>query len=315
MNTQEKLAFSAACKTCVRHFFKARGVLEVDTPLLGLAPVTDPYLDAFEVPVSGVMHYLQTSPEYAMKRLLCQGSGSIYQLCKAFRVDELGRHHAPEFTMLEWYRVGFSDQDLMQEVSDLLGVLLKCQPAVRLSYEAAFKARFDIDPHATGSKALSRLQAEVRHVLGDVAGALLDTETECLQLLMSEGVEPYLSAQYGAQPVIISDYPAAQAALAKLKPHPVREGLQVAARFEVYCNGIELGNGYDELQDAAVYRARFEAENRMRKACGKPVVPVDELLLSDLLHYGLPQSAGIAMGFDRLVMLAARADSIAAVKV
>jgi lysyl-tRNA synthetase class 2 len=284
----------------IRQFFAERDVLEVETPVLSQAAVTDVHLAS--VPalrhVNGQQHthYLQTSPEFAMKRLLASGSGAIFQICKVFRDDEHGRKHNSEFTMLEWYRPAFSLTDLMHETSALLNVCLAerfsdLRPMV-LSYKYAFQDRLDINPlQAT----LQQLKDTARRVglnldLGDDRLAYMD-------LLFSHMVEPSLGFD---TPVFLTDFPPEMASLAKVKTDD--DGEQVAARFEVYIEGLELANAYDELVDAEVLRQRFMADNAERAAQGLTVMPIDEHLLAALPH--MPECSGIALGIDRLLMIA-----------
>ena len=284
----------------IRQFFAERDVLEVETPVLSQAAVTDVHLAS--VPalrhVNGQQHthYLQTSPEFAMKRLLASGSGAIFQICKVFRDDEHGRKHNSEFTMLEWYRPAFSLTDLMHETAALLNTCLAerfsdLRPMV-LSYKHAFQDRLDINPlQAT----LQQLKDTARRVglnldLGDDRLAYMD-------LLFSHMVEPSLGFD---TPVFLTDFPPEMASLAKVKTDD--DGEQVAARFEVYIEGLELANAYDELVDAEVLRQRFMADNAERTAQGLTVMPIDEHLLAALPH--MPECSGIALGIDRLLMIA-----------
>lgn len=284
----------------VRRFFEERHILEVETPLLGLAPVTDPYLNTFSCQVFNRSRYLQTSPEYAMKRLLAAGSGSIYQVCKAFRGDENGRYHLSEFTMLEWYRVGFNDEDLMQEVDALLQTVFNTPPCIKVSYQDAFEKHLKINPHTVHHNTLKALVAQY---IGPIQGLNQPSKDDCLQLLMSGVVEPALNPEV---PTIIFDYPASQAALAQIKEVDKEK---VAARFEVFYKQVELGNGYYELQDAHEQRQRFEQDLIKRQKIGASPVPMDENLLQ-ALEMGLPSCAGVAIGFDRLAMLACDLEAI-----
>ena len=287
----------------IREFFHARGVLEVDTPLLAPAIGSDPNLH----PVAALYQahpgaaasprYLQTSPEFAMKRLLAAGSGAIYQLCKAFRNGESGRRHNPEFTMLEWYRPGFTLEELMDEVADLVTDVLGPLSMERRSYAELFQHYLQVDPHtATPDELQTLLGAHVQ-----ARGIEADRDT-CLELLYSHVIEPQLR---GA--VMIVDYPASQAALARVVEAP--GGIAVARRFELVVNGMELANGYDELCDADELRRRFERDVVLRRQRGLPVLPLDEALLGALAA-GLPACAGVALGVDRLLMLKAGASSI-----
>ena len=277
----------------IRAFFAERNVLEVDTPLMAAAPVTDPYLQAITARCMGQTYYLQTSPEYAMKRLLAAGSGSIFQICKAFRDEESGRIHRPEFTLLEWYRVGFNDRQLMDEMDQLLQGLTGWAPALRISYQAVFERYVGINPHTIG---LVAARAVLREQVGEVGGLSAPSLNDCLQLLFSAVIEPKLQAH---DLVFVFDYPTAQAALAKRR---VVDGQEVAARFEVYARGVELANGYDELTDPVEQRRRFEADLVLRQQQGLPLVPMDEALLQ-ALEAGMPECAGVALGLDRVLML------------
>ena len=284
----------------IREFFAKREVLEVETPILSQAGVTDVYLASVQatrhVLGKAATHYLHTSPEFAMKRLLASGSGPIYQICKVFRDDEHGRKHNSEFTMLEWYRPGFSLKDLMFEVTDLLNVVLQqrfaeVRPTI-LSYKHAFMDRLDLNPLQATTK---ELQDAARRVglnldLGDDRLGYID-------LLFSHMVEPSLGFD---TPVFLTDFPPELASLAKTRTD--EDGELVAARFELYINGLELANAYDELMDATVLRSRFEADNQERAKLGLSVMPIDEYLLAALPN--MPECSGIALGLDRLLMIA-----------
>jgi lysyl-tRNA synthetase class 2 len=294
----EVLRLRARLLAEVRAFFAERGVLEVETPLLARAGVTDVHLASLVTRIAGqpAPFYLQTSPEYAMKRLLAAGSGDIYQVCKAFRDGEAGRGHNPEFTLIEWYRLGFDHYRLMDEVAALLSRLLGArlpEPPELLSYAGAFARVLGIDPYAAPLDALhaaaaARLGADLESL-----GAGRDT---VLDLLMGALVGPALGR---GRVTFVDEYPASQAALARLLPGtPPR-----AARFEAYVEGLELCNGFAELADAAEQRRRFAADRAARVARGLPDVASDERLLAALAA-GLPDSAGVAVGFDRIVMLA-----------
>ncbi len=284
----------------IRGFFKARSVLEVHTPLLAFGTVTDPHIHSIAVPdtVTGTDHglYLQTSPEFAMKRLLAAGSGPIYQICPAFRDRERGSHHNTEFTLLEWYQPGFSLEDLMDEMDDLLAECLNCEAGKRLSYRQVFYDLIELDPHNAGRPALLRRAT----ALGLVGGGELD-DNGILDFLFTHAVQP----QLGTGISYIFDYPASQAALSRiLKGQP-----PVARRVEVFSDGLELANGYEELLDAIELRARFEQDLALRAAMGMQQPRVDESLLEALEH-GLPECAGFALGIDRLLMRVLGVDTI-----
>jgi len=297
----------------IRAFFATRGVLEVDTPALSVAAIGDPHLASFATVYSGPgsRHgrtlYLHTSPEFPMKRLLAAGSGCIYQIARVFRDGEAGRRHNPEFTLLEWYRVGFDHHRLMDEVAELATELLAGRLALaepeRLSYRELFQRHLDLNPHQAGVAELAAC-AGARGV-PIPPGMPADDADPWLDLLLTHGIEPRLGA---GRLTFVYDYPASQAALARLRP----DDPLVGERFEVYLNGVELANGFHELGDAGEQRRRFEAENAARRSLGLPVMPVDENLLA-ALEAGLPDCAGVALGFDRLAMLAAGKTALAEV--
>jgi len=298
------LKHRAAMLAAAREFFANRGILEVETPILSAAAVSDLHIESMSTRLAGMASpaYLCTSPEFAMKRLLAAGSGDIYQICKAFRDGERGRWHNPEFTLIEWYRVGFDDSSLMNEVEALIGRLLaphrSLGPAERLSYSAALERHAGVDADQAGDEELT--EAARRH--GVVCDAKLDRDAK-LDLLMALVVGPRLGLE---RPCFVCDYPQSQAALARLKP-----GVPpVAARFELYLNGIELANGFHELTDAAIQRARFEQELTQRRGRGQLQRPLDERLLAALAS-GMPDCAGVALGFDRLAAIALGAPRIA----
>jgi lysyl-tRNA synthetase class 2 len=292
--------------TAAREFFAQRGVLEVETPILSAAAVSDPQIESLATRDAGMgaPSYLCTSPEYAMKRLLAVGSGDIYQICKVFRDGERGRWHNPEFTLIEWYRLGFDDAALMTEVELLVGGLLaphrRIEPAERLSYSAALQRHAGVDAHRASDHELT--EAAKRH--GIVCEAELDRDAK-LDLLMGLVVGPRLGLE---RPCFICDYPASQAALARLKPgRPA-----VAARFELYLDGIELANGFHELVNGSEQRERFNRDLQLRRARGQPATPLDEHLLAALAA-GMPECSGVALGFDRLVAVGLRASRLAEV--
>lgn len=302
------LALRAQLLARVRDFFAQRQVLEVETPLLGTAAATDPQLDSFVTRYTGpgAAHgqplYLHTSPEFEMKRLLAAGSGAIFQICKVFRNGEAGRLHNPEFTLLEWYRPGLDHHRLMDEVEglarDALAPWRELGAGERLAYREAFLRHAGIDPHAADSAQLAACAA-AQGINPPAGGLGIDAWRD---LLLTHLVEPHLGR---SGPTFLYDYPASQAALARIRPG----ALPLAERFELYIDGVELANGYHELGDAGAQRARFDADLATRRAAGQDAVPVDERLLAALAH-GLPDCAGVALGVDRLLMLAARARSL-----
>jgi lysyl-tRNA synthetase class 2 len=299
----------AAMLRAVRAFFAARGVLEVETPALSSAGVTDPAIESIVATVRSMgaaPQYLQTSPEFAMKRLLAVGSGDIFQLCRVFRDDELGRWHQPEFTMLEWYRVGWDEQRLMTEVVELIETALASvdtgpprerRRVARLSYAEAVEAALGAGPAAPTTELAAALEKKGVDVPRGLShDAVLDLAFGTVVL-----------ASFDAAAVTcVYDYPASQAALARVKA----TSPPVAARFEVFCGGLELANGFHELADADEQRRRFVKDVERRRAAGRGAPPLDEDLL--LALPGLPDCAGVALGFDRLVALAAGHDNVAA---
>ena len=285
----------------IRLFFEDRGVLEVETPLLSAATVTDPHLSSMSSRYKGPgapdgrKLFLRTSPEYAMKRLLAAGSGPIYQICKAFRDGESGRHHNPEFTLLEWYRPGFDHHQLMDEMDDFLHEILHTEPAERMSYEDMFQRFVGVNPHDASAETL----IERAHDLGlkEVENLETNDRDDWLHLLMIHAIEPHIGR---SKPTFVYDYPVSQSALARIRPgNP-----SVAERFEVYLGGVELANGFHELTDADEQRSRFVADLEKREALGLEPVPMDGRILA-ALEAGMPSSAGVALGVDRLVALAA----------
>jgi lysyl-tRNA synthetase class 2 len=306
--TRARLVQRAALLAHAREFFAARGVLEVDTPLVVNAPVSDVHIHCASVqlaPLAGAPHapphYLHTSPEYAMKRLLAAGSGDIYQICHVVRGLECSPLHNPEFTLIEWYRAGFTLEVLMDEVEalvrGLLGAVASGRAGERLSYREAFSRELGLDPL---SASVAQLQ-EAAQPLGFRGDAHTSRDT-WLELLMGSRIGPRLG---GNALTFVYGYPASQAALARLDARDPRTAL----RFELYCDGIELANGFHELAAAAEQRARFARDNAERHRRGLPMAAPDERLLA-ALEAGLPDCAGVALGFDRTLMLASGAAEI-----
>ena len=295
----------------VRQFFDERGFLEVETPLLSADTVVDRHLDPLRVtlfddprtPAVGRTLWLQTSPEFGMKRLLAAGATAIYQVTRAFRGGEIGRLHNPEFTMVEWYRCGDDYHAGMTLLAELAEALLARGPVARITYRAAFRQHAGLDPF---DATLAELRAAA-HARSSAAPPefAADDRDSWLNLLLTTCVEPQLGQP---APTILYDYPASQAALAR-----IRDGNPpVAERFELYSQGIELANGFHELLDADILRKRNRHNNQERRDDGKFELPEESRLLAAMDH-GLPPCTGVALGFDRLVMLAAGATSLAEV--
>lgn len=280
----------------IRQFFAARDVLEVETPLLSQHTVTDPHIESFRVE----NYYLQTSPEYAMKRLLAAGSGCIFQICKAFRQSESGRSHNPEFSLLEWYRVGFDHHALMNELDDLIQLLLNTKPAARISYQQLFQSTLNINPFTMDVNDLRRSITQKQQLNFDVNS--LDKD-DCLHYLLSHLIEPSLGFE---APVFIYDFPSSQAALAKLRRE---KDFVVGERFELYIKGVEIANGFHELGDSNQQRARFEYNQMYRSKHQLTIPTIDERLLA-ALEQGFPDCAGVAVGLDRLLMLMTESNQI-----
>ncbi len=283
----------------VRHFFAERGLLEVETPLLCAGTIPEPAIESLHTHCGqpAQRFFLQTSPEFAMKRLLAAGSGPIYQICKAFRDGETGRRHNPEFTMLEWYRPGWDHHQLISEVEALVTAVLATPVAERITYGELFARHLAIDPHSSSLGELR--QAAAQTDLGELPA--LDRDG-LLNLLFATAIEPQLGAD---RPTFVDDFPASQAALARVRPGPPA----VAERFELFVAGLELANGFHELTDGGEQRRRFEHDRQRRSQAGQADVALDEPFLAALEH-GLPACSGVALGIDRLVMLAAGVNDI-----
>ena len=303
--TLAALRLRARLLTRARDFFAARGVLEVETPILGAATATDPHIESLRTSIGGSKRYLQTSPELFMKRLLAAGSGPIYQITKVFRDGEIGARHNPEFTLLEWYRPGLDHHGLMDEVDQFLQDVLGCSPAGREAYAEVFERWIGADPHKAGAAEL-RTRAEALGLSAVSSSGY--TREDWLHLLMAEAIEPHLGV---GRPHFIYDFPLELKALARIRKGAGGEP-GVAERFEVFFRGLELANGYHELTDAPEQRERFLADLESRRTLGRAEVPLDERMIA-ALERGLPPCAGVALGFDRLVMIAADASDIGSV--
>lgn len=308
MSWQSTLSWENAQKRAkilkkVRQFFTQRNVLEVETPALSQGTITDAYLDAFQCAYDFLPEneqgknevlYLQTSPEFHMKRLLASGYGSIFQIAKAFRHEGYGRFHNPEFTMLEWYRIGFNHFELMAEVSELLIDILHCEQPTKITYQTLFQQITSIDPLIASREDLL-LIIRKNNKMSDW---LIETDDidVLLQFIFSEIIEPHIGIK---APCFVYNFPCSQASLAKISI----EDSRVAERFECYYQGIELVNGFHELTNATQQLQRFEQDNQKRLAQNLPMRHIDQSFINALQH-GLPECAGVALGIDRLVMLA-----------
>lgn len=291
----EALAARAGLLRAIREFFHQRGVMEVETPCLSQAAPQDVHLQPLAVrggPAKHARGWLHTSPEYAMKRLLAAGAGPIYQLCKVFRGEECGRLHNPEFTLLEWYRPALALQGLMDEVDALLASVLERGRSERLAYGELFQRHTGLDPHSASD---ARLRQRARRLEAAPARGTRLTRESLLDLLFSQAVQPHLGH---TRPVMVYDWPACQAALARLRPGPPA----VAERFELYLDGVELANGYQELTDPVEHSLRLELERSRRRRQRLPELPPDARFLA-AVYSGLPACAGVALGVDRLLMV------------
>jgi len=295
----------------VRQFFDQRGFLEVETPLLATEVIPELHIEPMAtVPCTPTnrlspKEYLQASPEADMKRLLAAGATAIYQITRSFREGERGRHHRPEFTLVEWYRAGDDMRAGMELLDALMQSLLDTPPATHTSYREAFIRHLGLCPHTATCRELASRAGEVG--IPPVEGMDRADRNQWLNLMLDTRIQPTLG-QRG--PEILYHYPADQGALAKLDTDP--DGLPVAERFELFLRGVELANGYHELTDAAQLRQRLKRVNAARQAEGREALPMPERLLAAMAS-GLPPSAGVALGFDRLLMLAMGAESIDAV--
>jgi len=297
--SMDALRLRAQLNRLVREFFFARDVLEVETPMMSRAGNTDPNIASFSLDFSGRTdgaprtRWLRTSPEFPLKRLLAAGMGDCYELGRVFRDGEAGGRHNPEFTMLEWYRVGWTLDPLIDETVTLVQAALSMigreATVVRLSFRDLYAQRLGFDP----------MTADLDVVRNAATGIVIDgeglTRDDWLDLLMTHTLQP----TFGRDEIrVVYDYPATQSALAQVVD---REGVQVAERFELYLGALELANGYHELTDALEQRGRFERDLAVRQARGDATPPIDEALLDALAH-GMPACAGVALGMDRLLM-------------
>ncbi len=285
----------------MRAFFAERNVLEVETPVIADIAVTDPQIESFSTQYNKQTCYLQTSPEYFMKRLLAAGSGDIYQIAKVFRDDENGRHHNPEFSLLEWYRCGFDHHQLMDEMQDLITLLMPKNKNIfqRISYQQAFIKQLEIDPFESDVNALKEC-AEKFQI--ETPQGMDDDKDMWLDWLMLVKVAPSFDKQAFT---FLYDYPASQASLARLD----KDDLRKANRFELFYGELELANGFYELTDATEQAQRFENDNLIRQQRQQKIMPIDYKLLA-ALNAGLPDCSGVAIGIDRLLMLVSDAGHI-----
>jgi lysyl-tRNA synthetase class 2 len=305
----ENLRLRAELLRRLREFFHGQDFLEVETPILSADTVVDRHLDPFYIDISlspgKPPHrlWLQTSPEFGMKRLLAAGAKAIYQVSRVFRQGEHGQLHNPEFTMVEWYRSGDGMAEGMKLISDLAETMLGRGPAQCISYREAFLQHVGIDPLASDTATL--ISAVKKQGIEPPASLSGDDRDGWLDLLLVERVQPHLGQDC---PLLLYDFPASQAALSRIR----NDYPPVAERFELYISGIELANGYHELLDAEELLRRNRETNLLRYAEGKTILPEQSRLLA-AMQSGLPPAVGVALGFDRLVMLAAGAKSLAEV--
>jgi elongation factor P--(R)-beta-lysine ligase len=302
----ENLRLRADLLRRLRVFFHTQGFLEVETPILSSDTVVDRHLDPFHIEISTTEKpprhlWLQTSPEFAMKRLLAAGAKAIYQISRVFRQGEQGPLHNPEFTMVEWYRAGDAMAEGMQFTSDLAEIMLGRGPARQVSYRDAFIEHAGVDPLLSDTAAL--ISAARKQGIQIPASLSSDDRDGWLDLLLVERVQPHLGLDC---PMLLYDFPVTQSALSRIR----NDDPPVAERFELYVSGIELANGYNELLDPNELRRRNRENNRLRTAEGKPALPEQSRLLA-AMESGLPPAVGVALGFDRLVMLAAGAKNLA----
>ncbi len=290
----EMLQKKARMLQSIRAFFAERNVLEVDTPVISPAAITDPQLESFATQFKQHKYYLHTSPEFYMKRLLAAGSGDIYQIAKVFRDDEKGRFHNPEFTMLEWYRLGFTHHQLMDEMEALLIALLpqgeyKFQ---RISYQQVFIEQLEIDPFEVDIAVLKQCAKKYNI---EIPQGIDNDKDMWLDWFMADKIAPSFNQKSFT---FLYDYPASQASLARLD----KEDSRKANRFELFFGELELANGFYELTDASEQAARFKNDNKIRQQRQQKIMPLDNDLLA-ALESGLPECSGVALGLDRVLML------------
>lgn len=299
--TQKTRQLRAQMLYDIRAFFHQKKVLEVETPAISLAGNTDPFIESLQIQQSTPTRYLHTSPEYSMKRLLADGSGDIYQICKVWRAGESGRNHNPEFSMLEWYRVGFHYHQLIQEVSKLLLSLLpKVEQQTQIvTYQQLFLDSFNINPHQTSHKELA---ACVQKNISNLTTHNLDQQA-LLDALLTHCIEPEFNKN---TLTFIIDYPSNQSALAQIRTNG---STSVAERFEVYLGTSELGNGYQEEINYEHNVEILDTENAQRKTNNQMLVTQDQRFLQ-AIKAGMPATSGVAIGLDRILMILANVNSI-----
>lgn len=304
MNENQRLSIlrdRARMLSISRHFFAEKNILEVDCPIITQGAPVDAHIDLVTADNLGEIRYMHSSPEYGMKRLISEGIGDIYQLSHVFRAGEVSSKHNPEFMMAEWYRMGLPFEQMILETCDYISLFLGDLPIEILSYREVFQKFVNIDyVHATKSDLIACLE---NHGIQPYDGLLEEGRDAILNLILGAVIEPLLGSN---SLFVLSSYPSTQAALAMTQ---VKGDEVIAERFEVYYQGIELANGYHELVDANEQKGRFEKSNQLRLTLNKAALPVDELFLSALAS-GLPDCCGVAVGFDRLMMLRHQSSTI-----
>ena len=309
--TFDALHLRAALNACIRGFFAERGVIEVETPMMSPAGNTDPNIISFSLQFNGRTdgasrtRWLRTSPEYPLKRLLAAGFGDCYELGRVFRDGEVGGRHNPEFTMLEWYRLGWDHQRLIDETTELVQAALalvgRQAKLQRIGYRDLYRDRLGVDP---ADASIEQLRSALGSVQVDPEGLERD---DWLDLLLTHRLQPAFDT---SQLLAVYDYPASQCALARIRRNAGDDGWPVAERFELYLGALELANGYHELLDVDEQRWRFQADLDKRRNRNAPIPRLDDHLLAALQH-GLPACAGVALGIDRLLMAMLGTDRIA----